>query len=114
MMELSHQNHKKSFKAAMKSGYKISQELLTDMLPYASSDMIEMVLDSGTEMEYDILKNSYYASKATVKLLMERGANLKPTADEDKKEYGIEYCNLKNLYERYCRDDLVELLEEYE
>lgn len=114
MMELSHQNHKKSFKAAMKSGYKVSPELLTDMIPYASSDMIEMVLDSGTEMEYDILKNSYYASKATVKLLMERGANLKPTADEDKKEYGIEYCNLKNLYERYCRDDLVELLEEYE
>lgn len=114
MMELSNQNHKKSFKAAMKSGYKVSPELLTDMLPYASSDMIEMILDSGTEMEYDILKNSYYASKATVKLLMERGANLKPTADEDKKEYGIEYCNLKNLYERYCRDDLVELLEEYE
>lgn len=95
-------------------GWCFSTRNLTDMLPYASSDMIEMVLDSGTEMEYDILKNSYYASKATVKLLMEIGANLKPTADEDKKEYGIEYCNLKNLYERYCHDDLVELLEEYE
>lgn len=114
IMELSHQIYKKSFKKAIESGYKVSPELLTDIIPYASSDMIEMVLDSGTEMEDDILKRGYDASKATVKLLIERGANLKPPPDKEQEEYGLEYFNLKNAYKRYCRDDLVELLKEYE
>ncbi|MCM1506609.1 MAG: hypothetical protein NC177_05675, partial [Ruminococcus flavefaciens] len=114
IMELSHQNKKKSFKLAIKNGYKVSPEMLTDIIPYASSDMIEMVLDSGTEMEDSILKNSKYASKATIELLIDRGANLKPPPDKLQEEYGLEYFNLKNEYKRYCRDDLVELLEEYE
>ena len=114
IMDISEQVYKKSFKKAIESGYKVSPELLTDIIPYASSDMIEMVLDSGTEMEDVILKRGYDASKATIKLLIERGANLKPPPDKHQEEYGIEYFNLKNEYKKYCRDDLVELLKEYE
>ncbi|MDE5860670.1 MAG: hypothetical protein K2H28_00570, partial [Ruminococcus sp.] len=66
------------------------------------------------EMEDVILKRGYDASKATIKLLIERGANLKPPPDKHQEEYGIEYFNLKNEYKKYCRDDLVELLKEYE
>ncbi|MBD5159829.1 MAG: ankyrin repeat domain-containing protein [Ruminococcus sp.] len=114
IMDISEQVYKKSFKKAIESGYKVSPELLTRMLPYASSDMIEMVLDNGTEMEDIILERGYDASKATIKLLIERGANLKPPPDKHQEEYGIEYFNLKNEYKKYCRDDLVELLKEYE
>lgn len=114
IMDISKQVYKKSFTKAIESGYKVSPELLTDIIPYASSDMVEMVLDSGTEMEDVILKRGYDASKATIKLLIERGANLKPPPDKNQEEYGIEYFILETPYNRYCRDDLVELLKEYE
>ncbi|MDE7137173.1 MAG: hypothetical protein K2O29_01755 [Ruminococcus sp.] len=79
--------------------------------------MVEMVLNTGTEMEDNIMLKCNLASKATTKLLIERGANLNPTFVKDEEQYGSydgENFNLKRFYEKYCRDDLVELLEEYE
>lgn len=112
-------NNKNALKAVIDRGYKISPELFTDVIKFISSDMAEMILDSGTEMEENILIEGRLASKATVKLLIDRGANLKPVIDDD---YIFQYgysgnpknFDLKDLYNKYCRDDLVELLEEYE
>lgn len=111
-------NYKNSLKAVIDRGYEISPEVLSNMIQYASSDMIEMVLDTGTEMEDNILPKCNLASRATTKLLIERGANLNPEFVKHD-QYGSydgdpENFNLKRFYEKYCRDDLVELLEEYE
>ncbi len=111
-------NNKNALKAVIDRGYKISPELFTDIIKFISSDMAKMILDSGTEMEENILTECHLASKATVKLLIDRGANLKPTFDEyDIYQYGHtgnpDNFDLKAFYEKYCRDDLVELLEEY-
>ncbi|MDE6834849.1 MAG: hypothetical protein K2J39_11485 [Ruminococcus sp.] len=111
-------NYKDSLKAVIDRGYEISPEVLSNMIQYASSDMIEMVLDTGTEMEDNILPKCNLASRATTKLLIERGANLNPEFVKHD-QYGSydgdpENFNLKRFYEKYCRDDLVELLKEYE
>ncbi|MDE6101965.1 MAG: hypothetical protein K2F73_03200, partial [Ruminococcus sp.] len=101
-------NYKNSLKAVIDRGYEISPKVLTNMIQYASSDMIEMVLDSGTEMEDNIMPKCNLASRATTKLLIERGANLNPTFVKDGEQYGSydgdpENFNLKRFYEKYCR-----------
>ncbi|MDE6092318.1 MAG: hypothetical protein K2G14_04405 [Ruminococcus sp.] len=109
-------NYKNSLKAVIDRGYEISPEVLSNMIQYASSDMIEMVLDTGTEMEDNIMPKCNRASKATTKLLIERGANLNPefVKHDQYGSYDGENFDLKRFYSKYCRDDLVELLEEYE
>lgn len=109
-------NYKDSLKAVIDRGYEISPEVLSNMIQYASSDMIEMVLDTGTEMEDNILPKCNLASRATTKLLIERGANLNPefVKHDQYGSYDGENFDLKRFYSKYCRDDLVELLKEYE
>lgn len=110
-------NYKDSLKAVIDRGYEISPEVLSNMIQYASSDMVEMVLDSGTEMEDNIMPKCNLASRATTKLLIDRGANLNPEFVKDGEQYGSydgENFDLKRFYSKYCRDDLVELLKEYE
>ncbi len=115
--EIGRYNYKNSIKAIIDRGYEISPKSLTHIIQYASSDVVEMILDSGTEMEDTIMNKCNLASKATTKLLIERGANLNPTFVKDEEQYGSydgENFDLKRFYSKYCRDDLVELLEEYE
>ncbi|MCM1509002.1 MAG: hypothetical protein NC177_17980, partial [Ruminococcus flavefaciens] len=110
-------NYKNALKAVIDRGYEISPQSLSGIVMHAPSDMVEMVLDSGTEMEDTIMNKCIFASKATTKLLIERGANLNPEFVKDYYQWGSydgENFTLKRFYEKYCRDDLVELLKEYE
>lgn len=93
--------------------YEFTQNDLECAVNNSSSKIVKMFIDNKILPNDECLKNSFYSSKAVVKLLIDNGVNT------DIKLDSISYWNgsmkngdytLKDLYEARGRDDLVELL----
>lgn len=115
LKELADNNDILSLKAAFEKGYKPDSEILKTAVLHASSDTVKLILDNGAEMPDDIMEDAKYASKATVKVLIEAGAKTDLKFDRLEPADGgglVQKGNfdLKDYYIHYGRDDLAKLL----
>ncbi len=84
-------------------------------LTYGYSDSVQLMIDNGFELPDDILTYTTMASKATVEVLIDAGANTKLTFDKLMPADGGGVVregdfDLKDYYKHYGRDDLADLL----
>lgn len=93
------------------SNRKSNFEVFINKVP---SDIVKFLIDNGMEIPDNALELAVYASKATVKVLIDEGANtdlkfdiLKPVDGVIAKKGDFD---LKDYYIHYGREDLVELL----
>lgn len=115
LVELADNNDILSLQAAFEKGYKPDSEVLKTAVIHASSDTVKLILDNGAEMPDDIMEDAKYASKATVKVLIEAGAKTDLKFDRLEPADGgglVQKGNfdLKDYYIHYGRDDLAKLL----
>ena len=93
--------------------YEFTQSELEYAVNYSSSKIVNMFIENKILPNEECLKNSFYSSKAVVKLLIDNGVNtdieLNSISYWDGSMKNGEY-TLKDLYEARGRDDLVELL----
>ena len=79
-----------------------------------NSDIVKYLIDNGMEIPDNALELAVYASKATVKVLIDAGANTDLTFDILKPVDGVIAkkgdFDLADYYANYGREDLVELL----
>lgn len=85
--------------------------MLSTAIKYCNSEIVQLLIDYGADLSLnDYFVDCRYASKATVKVLIEAGANTDIKYLKTDYEGGV---GLSDFFKYYKRDDLAELLKEY-
>lgn len=108
-----------SFKAALDRGYKITSQNIAkeDFFKGFDSSVVQTLIDNDVTFPDDILKYTLSASRATVRMLIDNGANIDIKFTELRKENsGIVHqgdYSLEDYYKFYDRSDLAKIVKEY-